>query len=432
MGSQRFILHVDMDAFYVSVELLRHPELVGQPVVVGASGNRGVVAAASYEARQFGVHSAMASSRARNLCPHAVFLSPDHGHYAAVGEQVVQLLTTYTPLVEQLSIDESFLDVTGSQNLLGSPVDIAWKIRQDIADTCKLSCSIGIAPNKFLAKLASEHAKPRATAQRIDPGHQVFEVKHGHELEFLHPLSVSALWGVGPATKEKLARIGINTVGQLAECDEQLLQHALGNAHGSHLFALSHGIDDRPVEPERSAKSIGNEETFSTDLHSVGELRPHLVRLCESVARRVRASGLIALTLTLKVKFSTFHTITRSVTTRDGISTAPAMVEVLSSLLEDIDPSQGVRLLGVHASKLVDASGHGQQQTLFDVSESDSNSTDASSADRAASVEIQWSEASQAVDSIVAKFGRSAIRPASAIGSEDAGENPFGPKAVDE
>jgi len=145
----------------------------------------------------------MASSRARALCPHAVFLPPDHGHYSDVGQQVVELLTRYTPLVEQLSIDESFLDVTGSQALWGSAVDIAWKIRKDIADTHKLSCSIGVAPNKFLAKLASEHAKPRATAQRIDPGHQVFVVEHGRELEFLHPLSVSALWGVGPATREK-------------------------------------------------------------------------------------------------------------------------------------------------------------------------------------------------------------------------------------
>lgn len=422
-----------MDAFYVSVELLRRPELVGLPVVVGASGSRGVVAAASYEARQFGVHSAMASSRARNLCPHAVFLPPDHEHYSEVGQQVVELLMKYTPLVEQLSIDESFLDVTGSQTLWGSATDIAWKIRQDIADVCKLSCSVGVAPNKFLAKLASEHAKPRATAQRIDRGHQVFVVEHGHELEFLHPLPVSALWGVGPATREKLSRIGINTVGQLAECDEQVLQHALGNAHGSHLFALSHGVDDRPVEPERGAKSIGNEETFSADLHSTHDLRPHLVRLCESVARRVRAGDLVAMTLTLKVKFSTFHSITRSVSTRSGVSTAPAMVELLWPLLEDIDPSQGVRLLGVHASKLSLASERSEPQTLFDLDDLATTTDSAqSSTQRAMSAEHQWSDASQAVDSIVAKFGRHAITPASALGSDAVGENPFGPSGDDE
>lgn len=415
-----------MDAFFVSVELLRHPELIDQPVVVGASGNRGVVAAASYEARQFGVHSAMASSRARSLCPHAVFLPPDHEHYSAVGQQVVDLLTTYTPLVEQLSIDESFLDVTGSQTLWGSAVDIAWKIRRDVADICNLSCSIGVAPNKFLAKLASEHAKPRASMQRIDPGYQVFVVEHGQELEFLHPLSVSALWGVGPATREKLSRIGINTVGQLAECDEQLLQHALGNAHGSHLYALSHGIDDRPVEPERSAKSIGNEETFAHDIHSTADLRPHLVRLCESVARRVRKSDLGAMTLTLKVKFATFHSITRSVSTRNAITTAPAMIELLGTLLEDVDPTQGVRLLGVHASKLVPAGSRAEQQSLFDTDEY-SGTEPESATDRAMSVEQQWSEATHAVDSIVAKFGRSAIKPASALGSDDPGENPFGP-----
>jgi DNA polymerase IV len=410
-----------MDAFFVSVELLRHPELVGQPVVVGAGSQRGVVAAASYEARQFGVHSAMASSRARSLCPHAVFLHPDHAHYSEVGRQVVDVLLKYTPLVEQLSIDESFLDVTGSQTLWGSPAGIAWLIRRDIADTCNLSCSIGVAPNKFLAKLASEHAKPRASPQRIDPGHQVFVVEHGRELEFLHPLPVSALWGVGPATREKLTRIGIHTVGQLAECDEELLQHALGNAHGSHLFSLSHGIDDRPVEPERSAKSIGNEETFTSDIHTLHDLRPHLVRLCESVARRVREQNLTASTLTLKIKFASFQSITRSTTSRSGLSTAPAMVEALWPLLIDVDPSQGVRLLGVHASKLGSHSQHSMQPSLFDdgLSEQSTGSP--------VDVEQHWTEASQAIDSIVAKFGRSAIKPASALGSDDPGVHPYGP-----
>jgi DNA polymerase-4 len=414
-----------MDAFYVSVELLRHPELVGQPVVVGASSSRGVVAAASYEARQYGVHSAMASSRALSLCPHAVFLRPDHEHYSAVGQEVVNVLLKYTPLVEQLSIDESFLDVTGSQALWGSPVDIAWLIRRDIADTCNLSCSIGVAPNKFLAKLASEHAKPRATSQRIDPGHQVFVVEHGRELEFLHPLPVSALWGVGPATREKLTRIGIHTVGQLAECSEEMLQHAVGDVHGHHLHALSRGIDDRLVEPERSAKSIGNEETFSSDVYSLDELRPHLVRLCESVARRVREQDLAASTLTLKVKFASFQTITRSTTSRHGLSTAPAMVEALWPLLEGIDPAQGVRLLGVHASKLSLAGDQPHQPSLFDddIANQSGGSPEF--------VEQQWSDASQAIDSIVEKFGRSAIKPASSLGSEDPGNNPYGPANED-
>lgn len=422
MVPQQFILHVDMDAFYVSVELLRRPELVGRPVVVGASGSRGVVAAASYEARQFGVHSAMSASRARTLCPEAVFLPADIQHYIEVGEQIVEVLTQYTPLVEPISVDESFLDVTGSEKLFGSAENIAWSIRKNIADSFGLSCSVGVAPNKFLAKLASEHAKPRASAQGIDPGHQVFVVEQGRELEFLHPLPVSSLWGVGPATWSKLDRLGVRTVGQLAEFDESLLRHSLGDSLGSHLFALSHAIDDRRVEPERVAKSIGNEETFSRDLSTFEELRPQVVRLCDLVARRVRQSGVVAGTISLKIKFSSFTTITRSVTLATPIATAQAMFAALWPLLLEIDPSQGVRLVGVHASKLQSDADQSEQQSLFD-------DVDSELPEHA---EKQWSEASLAMDSIVEKFGRSAIRPASSLGEREPGLSPYGPDEAEE
>ena len=441
MVAKRSILHVDMDAFYVSVELLRRPELLGRPVIVGASGSRGVVAAASYEARRFGVHSAMSSARAHSLCPDAVFLPPDISHYVEIGERIVSLLLKYTPLVEPLSIDESFLDVTGSEKLFGSAVDIAWSIRKEIAGDLGLTCSVGVAPNKFLAKLASEHAKPRASPHGIDPGHQVFVVEPGSEIEFLHPLPVSALWGVGPATRAKLERIGVRNVGQLAQFDESLLRHSLGEAHGKHLYALAHAIDDRPVDPNRGTKSIGNEETFSHDVTVLEDLRPHLIRLCESVAQRVRAAEVVAGTMTLKVKFSSFQSITRSATPQRPLTTSQAMFAAVWSLLQEVDPSQGVRLLGVHASKLSASDQRFEQQSLFDTGmvlnsettttnavDNGSQTTDPVSGERPEDVEQQWFDASHAVDSIVERFGKDAIGPASTLGAKEAGKSPFGPE----
>lgn len=417
-----------MDAFFVSVELLRRPELVGQPVVVGGDGNRGVVAAASYEARRYGIHSAMPSSRARSLCPHAVFLPADIGHYVDVGEEIVEILLRYTPLVEPISVDESFLDVTGSEKLFGNAIDIAWAIRREIAKDTGLTCSVGVAPNKFLAKLASEHAKPRATADEISPGHQVFVVEPGHEQEFLDPLPVSALWGVGPVTKSKLERLGVHTVQQLAEFEEELLCHSMGDAHGRHLYALAHAIDDRPVEPQRYAKSIGNEETFTRDISSLDELRPELLRLCDSVARRVRHNNVAARTITLKVKFSSFNTITRSVTLQRPLTTVQAMVEALWPLMCEIDPSSGVRLLGVHASKLIDNEEVYDQPSLFDDADVLADSLDDDRSLTPEQREQQWTQATQAMDGIIEKFGHDAIGPARTLGTKRPGESPYGPQ----
>lgn len=404
-----------MDAFYVSVELLRHPELRGQPVVVGGGAARGVVAAASYEARRFGVHSAMASSRARALCPDAVFLPPDMSHYLEVSERLHAIFESFTPLVEQISVDEAFMDVTGAGLLMGSAREIAWALRSRVHEQESLSCSVGIAPNKFLAKLASEHAKPRASSTGVDPGLQVFEVEQGREIEFLHTLPVSSLWGVGPATQTKLADLGVRSIQELSRLDPEVLRRIVGDANGRHLHELAHGIDEREVEPERIAKSIGNEETFSQDLVTTDEMHAQMVRLCDGVARRIRKAGVAAGTVLLKIKFSSFETVTRSVTPAVPLSSGPAMVAALEPLLASIDPTQGVRLLGVHAQKLT--VGAEPVLRLFE-----------DETDPVESLERDWEPANKAVDSIVEKFGDGSIGPASILRRRRPGNTPFGPE----
>jgi DNA polymerase-4 len=411
---ERFILHVDMDAFYVSVELLDRPDLVGKPVVVGATGDRGVVAAASYEARKFGVRSAMSAFRARRLCPDAIFLPPRHYLYAEVSEKLYDLMCSYTPLVEPLSVDEAFMDVTGSVRLFGDPESIAHDIRRRVSDDLGLTCSVGIAPVKFIAKLASEAAKPQVAAGRVSSGHGVFRVRRGEELRFLHPLPVQSLWGVGPATLSRLERLGIRTVGDLAELEESALVSALGAAHGAHLHSLAHARDERDVVPDRVAKSIGHEETFEHDLYSADELRPHVVRLADAVARRLRRADTSAGTLTLKVKFSSFNVVTRSVSPSQALTTGPAIVAAVMPLIGDIDPSQGVRLVGIHAARLGVKVDEGR---LFEDFE-----------DPVEAVEAQWSVANSAIDTILDRYGKGAIGPASTLNSRRPGESPFGPQ----
>jgi len=388
-----------MDAFFVSVELRRHPELVGQPVVVGGTGNRGVVAAASYEARRFGVHSALPSAIARNRCPHAVFLPGDHEHYGEVSAQVRAIFDRYTPLVEPLSLDEAFLDVTGARRLFGDGSTIAGRIRTEIADELDLGCSVGVAPNKFLAKLASVEAKPRAHPDRIDPGEGVTVVVRGAEQAFLDPLPVERLWGVGPATLEKLIRLGIASVRDLRHVDLAVLTTALGSNQARHLAALAVGADDRDVEPDRDAKSIGHEETYPHDKHTHAELRRELVRLADAVAQRMRNQHVAARTWQLKVRFAGFHTITRSVTTPDFVDRAPEIIELIGPVLDAIDPSPGVRLLGVSGSSF----GSPSTQLTFD-------DLDDSAPDLGA--------ATEALDAIRDRFGDAAIGPASAVSAD--------------
>ncbi len=389
----RTILHVDMDAFYVSVEMRRHPELAGQPVVVGGSGRRGVVAAANYEARRYGVFSAMPAATARLRCPQAVFLPGDHAHYSEVSSQVHAIFHDMTPLVEPIALDEAFLDVSGSRRLFGDGAAIGALIRQRIADELDLPSSVGVATNKFVAKLASKAAKPRPTATGVEPGPGVLVVEPGREIEFVHRLPVSALWGVGPATLAKLERLGVRTVSELATLPSDVLERAVGVAHGRHLAALARARDDRPVEPIREAKSIGQEETFSVDLVTHDEIRAEIVRLADLVGARLRASGSAARTVTLKIRFSTFDTITRSVTLDTPVTVSPAMVEALEPALASIDPTDGVRLVGVSVSNFC---APVEQLSLLD--------------------QDAWGPASRAVDEIRDRFGHDAISPARSLG----------------
>ena len=409
-------LHVDMDAFYAAVEVRRRPELQGRPVVVGGTGNRGVVAAASYEARVFGIHSAMPSTRARRLCPHAVFLPGDHAHYGEVSKRVMAILTDVTPLVEPLSLDEAFLDVRGATRLLGPAPELAARIRGRILEQEQLTCSVGVASSKFMAKLATEQAKPRVEPAGPVWGPGVHVVAAGTELDFLHPLPVTALFGVGPATSRRLARLGVETVGDLASLPESSLVAALGAAAGRQLHQLANGVDDRPVVVNRSPRSISHEETFPRDLHTGSELQAEATRLGDAVARRLRASSLVARTIVLKVRFGDFKTITRSVTLPDPTDSAREVVAAARDLLAAIDVAPGVRLLGVGASGLVEAST--QQLTLEDSSET-------------------HDAAEQVTDEIRDRFGSSAIGPAAAVRAGrglrsplDAGQ-PWGPDAPD-
>lgn len=414
--SSRTIAHVDMDMFFVAVELRRRPDLVGKPVVVGGDGRRGVIAAASYEARRFGVFSAMPSSRARRLCPDAIFLPGDMSLYTEVSAAVFDIFRDYTPRVEGLSLDEAFLDLTGALKLFGDAVSIAESIRSRVRDEVGLVCSVGIGPSKFIAKLASKQAKPIADQQGVRPGKGVVQVHLGEEISFVHPLPVKSLWGVGPATLEKLERIGIRKVSDLAAVDRVALQHSIGEAHANHLIGLAHGIDHSLVVADREAKSIGNEETFAHDVFDRGQLRTHLVRLADEVARRCRNDQQLPRTITLKVKFSDFQTVTRSHTSPTSMVSAQAMLRVLSPLLESLDISRGVRLIGISTRNFDE---HEPQLSLFD--------DGALTADASALDEV-WAPATRAIDDIRERFGDSAIRPASTLRSgKRPGTSKWGP-----
>ncbi len=391
-----------MDAFFAAAELLRHPELRGQPVVVGGSGRRGVIAAASYEARWFGVRSAMPSSEAKRRCPQAVFLPGDHSYYHQISEQVMAAMRKYTPLIEPLSLDEAFLDVTAGRRLFGSGAEIAARIRTEIYDDTGLWASAGVARSKFLAKLASETAKPQASKTGPVMGAGVHVVAPGDEIAFLHPLPARALWGVGPATMTKLERLGVETVADVAALPRDTLVSALGRSMGHHLHELSHARDGRPVQPIRQAKSISQEETFQFDKRDIDELRVELLRLCDAVAGRLRRSQLQARTVTLKIRFGDFRTLSRNFTFETASDSAAALHRQVCILLDQIDISGGVRLLGVGVVGLVEPQP--QQLTLDDVGNSG-----------AGPGETDRRDAELAIDAIRQRFGVGAIGPASLI-----------------
>jgi DNA polymerase-4 len=351
------ILHVDLDAFYASVEQRDDPTLAGRPVIVGGLGPRGVVAAASYEARAFGVYSATPMTRARRACPDGVFLAPRFERYHEASTTVMEILRSFTPLVEPIALDEAFLDVDGARRLHGTGPEIARAIRARVRDESGLTVSVGVATTKFVAKLASDLAKPDG----------LLVVEPGTELEFLHPLGVRRLWGVGPATERKLGALGVKTIGELAELPEDLLVRSLGNAAGAHLHALAWNRDERPVVVEHAVKSIGHEQTFPVDLHDHAMLDSRLVGLADGVATRLRSARSSARTVQLKVRFADFTTITRSRTLPEPTDVGAEIVAVASTLLHGVDVTSGVRLLGISAQQLVTrAPDPGEQGSLFD------------------------------------------------------------------
>jgi len=376
------IIHVDMDAFYASVEQRDRPETRGRPVIVGADPRgRGVVSAASYEARRFGVHSAMPIGRAFRLCPEGAFLPVDMDKYAGVSREIMAVLAEFTPLVEPLSIDEAFLDVTASRALHGDGAAIGREIKKRIRASVSLTASVGVAPNKFLAKVASELEKPDG----------LVVVEPGREALFLAPLPVSRLWGVGKVTGSVLETMGIRTIGQLALTPAAHLAARFGK-HGPDLLNLARGLDDRVVETDAPSKSMGAEETFEHDTHEVDLLRATLRGQSERVGRELRGAGYAGRTVTLKLRFADFSTITRSHTddpTQDGL----VIYRRVESLFARVTLKQAVRLIGLSVSGLGPA-GEGQLSLL---------APDAVRRERLA----------RAVDRLATRFGDAVVRPAS-------------------
>jgi DNA polymerase-4 len=354
-----------MDAFYASVEVMDHPELAGKPVIVGGTPeSRGVVAAASYEARKFGVRSAMSSARAHRLCPHGVFLAPRMSRYAGVSREIHAVLESYTPIIEPISIDEAFLDVTASQVLFGAPPEIGRAIKQRIRGEIGLVASVGVAPNKFLAKLASDLEKPDG-----------FVVITQNEAEArLEPLPVWRLWGVGKVTERTLAAAGIHTIGDVVRADHATLERLVGS-YAAHMQALARGIDDREVVPDAGAKSIGAENTFPRDIAGAAELRAELDALSERVAERARAEGVVGHTVNLKARYADFTTVTRALTlpapTFDSVVIRDTARELLEKRLDR--EGRALRLLGVSLSHL----SHAEEVTgdLFDTPRASRNRT---------------------------------------------------------
>ncbi len=348
---QRWILHADMDAFYASVEQRDHPELCGKPVIVGGSSNRGVVCAASYEARKFGVRSAMSIVEAKRRCSHGIFVVPSMHKYAAVSHQILKIFESFSPIIETLSLDEAFLDITGMELIHSTVADIARKIKERVRTELKLVVSVGVASNKFLAKLASDLNKPDG----------LVVIYPGEELDLLAPLPVSKLWGVGGATKQILQSMGIDTIGKLRQCDPYTLERQLGK-YALELYNMSWGRDDRPVVPDREAKSIGNEETFARDISEKAEIKSELLALAERVGWRLRKAGTVSKTVTLKVRFASFKTVTRSCTLQESVFLDEVIYSIALQLLDKIAVKEGIRLLGITVSNL---GRQGTQLSLF-------------------------------------------------------------------
>jgi Nucleotidyltransferase/DNA polymerase involved in DNA repair len=385
----RTVLHVDMDAFYVSVELLERPELVGRQVIVGHPGARSVVLSASYDCRSLGVRSAMPMSAAIRLAPLATVIEPSMGSYREYSERIMAVFHEVTPLVEQVSVDEAFLDVTGSLRRLGGPLEIGRMIRRRIREDLGLPASVGVARNKYVAKVASTRAKPDGLL-RIAPEDTV---------AYLHTLPVGALWGVGAKTAEVLARAGISMVSELAQTPVATLERLLG-AHGLQLYELAWGRDSRPVEPVREEKSIGAEETFASDVEDDATLRRELLRLAHRVAQRLREAGRRGHSIALKVRYEDFTTVTRSRRMAQPTNSAQTLVGAAEGLLAGLgNRPQKVRLIGIRVEQLSAADG-GFQMSF---ERSDGN----------------WRQAEETMDLIRQRFPSGSLRPATLMSSSN-------------
>jgi DNA polymerase-4 len=380
------VLHADMDAFYASVELRSRPELKGLPVIVGG-GTRGVVLSATYEARRSGVHAAMPMGRARRLCPQAVIIQPSHGLYSEVSRGVMEVFRSVTPAVEPLSLDEAFLDVSGSLRRLGSPTAIATALRDRIADEQGITVSVGVAATKFVAKLASSAAKPDG----------LLVVGVADTVPFVHSLPVADLWGVGPKTHEVLTRLGLRTVADLAHTPLRTLERALGQAQGTHLHELSWGRDPRSVVPETRGKSISADETFSRDVDDPRVVHREILRLSERVAARVRGEEMVARTVVLKVRFADFTTITRSRTLRQPTDLARDVHAAAVAAFDGLGLDRArIRLVGVKAEGLQPVETAPMQLEL-------------------GAPEHGWRDAERAVDDLSRRFGAGVVRPGTLV-----------------
>lgn len=390
----RTILHVDMDAFFAAVEQRDHPEFRGKPVIVGSDPKggkgRGIVATCSYEARKFGVHSAQPISQAWRCCPHGIYVQPGMGKYVRVSERIMSILMEFSDQVEQVSIDEAFLDVTGCRRLLGTGVEIARRIKERIHQDQHLTASVGVAANKFVAKVASDLDKPDG----------LVVVAPGRESEFLAPLPIRRLWGVGAKTEAMLAGMGVKLIGEIAALDRAVLARRLGNA-GEHLWQLAHGTDDRPVLPEEGYKSIGHETTFERDTPDHRILHDTLLELTEKMTRRLRANGSRGRTITVKLRDADFSTVTRRETLQKASDTTERIFPVAWNLLQSLlRPGKLARLVGVYASNLVSGEEEGQLE-LF------------------ARAHGKERSLAKALDSITLRYGDEAITRAALVSSRN-------------
>ena len=395
-GATATILHVDMDAFYASVAERDDPSLRGKAVVVGV-GARGVVLSANYAARKYGIRAAMPVGRAKRMAPHAIFVTPDHQRYSEVSAKVMEIFESFTPLVEPISLDEAFLDVTGARKLLGTGREIAVEIRRQVEASEGITCSVGIAPSKFIAKLASGHCKPNG----------ILEIPADRILNFLHPLPVNAIWGVGPKTAETLERLGLRTVADIANLPRTTLIRALGQASGASLYELAWGRDYRDVTPNEPDKSISAAETFAQDLDDPEEILQEFLRLTEKSAARLRENNYYAKTISIKVRFADFSTISRSKTLPLPIDSTHDIYEIAKSLYLALNLDRArLRLVGISLDNLSEAA---PEQLLLGAREKG------------------WREADTAIDRAKLRFGGGSVRPGRLIKKSSAD-----PKALDD